>query len=181
MKNLVFLMICIICLYSCKSRQANSTNINHHEFVEVPCIAEKDILDQGKIVIDNYSISYILAYNEIIAHIIPDDIQIKPGSSREIRNKSLFLTVNYDGKIIVNSKEIRSTSFDEIENAEKFSLGPQNTVHDSWFSVVEDKLIVEFGASVEDTDWGYRIKLFINKNGQILSTVTSYDDLPQEM
>lgn len=88
MKNRVILMICMICLYSCKSRQVNSTNVNHHKFVEVSHIADKDILDQGKIAIDNYTISYILAYNEIIAHIIPDNVQIKPGSSREIRNKS---------------------------------------------------------------------------------------------
>lgn len=184
MKKISLLFICVICICSCKCRQLKLASTLNAEDKKTTVSQShpqiKDIIDQGELTIDKYKVSYILARNEIIAHVISDTITIEPGASREIRNKSLFLTVSYEDRVILDNIEIRSTSFKEIEGAEKFSLGPQDDVHDDWFSVVNDVLVVEFGVSVEDTDWGYLINLHIDRNGQISSNVTNFDDLMVE-
>lgn len=157
----------MISICSCKSGQGKS--------------APQDILDQGEVVVGEYQISYVLSYNEIVAHVIPETIKVEPGASREVRNKSLFLTVKYAEEIILNNKEIRTTCFEDIEDAGKFILGgPQVQVDESWFKVVDDLLVVEFGAFVEDTDWGYIITFNVDKNGQVSSTLVNVDDLYTE-
>lgn len=178
MKKLLFL-ICMIGLYSCKCGQGNSQDCNSTPTTETEMLqlASNDVLDKGDIIIGEYQISYILSYNDIVAHVIPETIKVNPGTSREVRNKSLFLTVRYNDEIILDNKEIRSTCFEEIEDADKFIIGPQNLVHENWFKVVNDTLVVEFGAFVQDTDWGYWITLFIDKNGQLSSMVVNNDDI----
>lgn len=177
MKKVIFLIL-IISISSCKLRHGNSQDDNTptHKETEVLQLVPKDILDQGEIKMGKYEISYILSYNDIIACVIPETIWVEPGTSREIRNKSLFLTIKYDNKTVLDNKEIRTNYFEEIKDAHQFILGPQDSAK-NWFKVVDDILIVKFGAYVEDTDWGYQITLRVDKNGQISSTVINADDL----
>lgn len=177
MKKFLFLIL-IFSICSCKCRQEHSQDCNSTLTKETDTLqfAPNNILDQGDITIGKYHIFYVLSYNDIVAHVIPETIKVKPGTSRVVRNKSLFLTVRYNNEIILDNKEIRSTCFEEIEDADKFILGPQNIVYEDWFKIVNDILIVEFGAVVLDTDWGYRITLSIDSNGQISSTVVNNDD-----
>ena len=172
----------MISLYSCKNVQGNSQQSNStliEETKELQLIPQ-DILDQGEVKVGKYHVSYILSYNDIIAHVYPETVELMPGTPREVRNKSLFLTVRYEGKIILNNKEIRTTNFEEIEDAGKFSLATWDRVFDDWFSVVNDRLVVEFTAEVEDTSWGYSITLFIDKDGKISSKVVDNDDFVTE-
>ena len=185
----ILLIICMISFYSCKNVQGNSQQSNSTLIEETSTLIEEtkelqlipqDILDQGEVKVGKYHVSYILSYNDIIAHVYPETVELLPGTPREVRNKSLFLTVRYEGKIILNNKEIRTTNFEEIEDAGKFRLAAWDRVFDDWFSVVNDRLVVEFTAEVEDTSWGYSITLFIDKDGKISSKVVDNDDLVTE-
>lgn len=116
----------------------------------------------------NYYVRHSVVTNDLIASIYPDTT---------IMNNSLFLTVHYKDKLILDNLEIRSTYFKEIENASQFILVTQGFVE---FKEVNDTLVVGTEMCVCDTDWGYDITLKISNSGNISYKTINYDDYPRE-
>ena len=73
------------------------------------------------------------------------------------------MTAYYKNQIIINNLEIKSSSFDGIENPDQF--------------VINDTLVVSIGMSVIDTDWGYALKINISPKGDVSYMAKNYDDL----
>lgn len=180
MKSFNLLILCVISmlLFSCKVR--NNKYIHSVQLEEALSTLSKkensiseDVISKGNITIDCFNVRYRVASNEIIA----DTIFVTDTADNVVAdifaNHSLFLTIKYKGRIISDNYEIRSTTFDWIENSERFVLSPMGSVQ---FEVIDNTLLVKTGMYVTDTDWGYEVRIKISEKGEMSFYAYNADD-----
>ena len=173
MMNKFYIIILLVILggYGCRN---SSTNKPQSQYVQ-PFITEDrdstfyDILVQNDTIIGNFRAKYHLTLNDIIA----DTINISSKEGQMVRNRSIFLTVYYKEQQILDCKEIKSTSFDGIQEPSKFIFSPT-----CWIGLesINDTLVVSSGMFVDDTDWGYFINIKVAPDGEILLVARDADD-----
>lgn len=197
--NTLFLLFVVVCSIACKNQSCTSevnTTPDVAPMIEneviprctsdvnitpdaAPIIENKVIplkIREGRRVINNYEVRYNVCVNDIIASIYKEYDE-QTGivlDSSFIYNHSLFLTAYYKNQIIINNLEIRSSSFDGIENPDQFVFIPTSSLD---FDSINDTLVVSTGMSVIDTDWGYALKINISPKGDVSYMAQNYDDL----
>lgn len=178
MKNVNLLIVCIIatCIIGCRGRYikfVNSsemkTSLDLSKVISRDSLIHKNNISNGEEITGNYHVKYSLCSNEIVA----DTIHVSEKESKVLYNRSLFLTIHYNELMILNNYEIRSTSFGDIENSEKFQLSPMGAID---FKSLGDTLIVSTGMFVIDTDWGYFLTIKVSKNGDVYFYADNADE-----
>ena len=197
--NTLFLLFVVVCSIACKNQSCTSevnTTPDVAPMIEneviprctsdvnitpdaAPIIENKVIplkIREGRRVINNYEVRYNVCVNDIIASIYKEYDE-QTGivlDSSFIYNHTLFLTAYYKNQIIINNLEIKSSSFDGIENPDQFVFIPTSSLD---FDSINDTLVVSTGMSVIDTDWGYALKINISPKGDVSYMAQNYDDL----
>lgn len=110
--------------------------------------------------IGNYKIKYTVCENNRVVSY--DDVPELKGLITS--SHSLFLTVYYKGKIILDDHEIRSTSFKEIPHHEKYILACDGSVA---IDTSNDNLILSTNMYVAYDDFGYDATIQISSDGEL--------------
>lgn len=164
--NSLYVVLIIICFVSCQCRGNRTKSFSSDKVAEVgnnifkDTLLHADRLFVGDEIVGNYKVNYSIGANEIVA----DTLYLSDTEYEIFYNHSLFLTVCYNNRPILSDYEIRSTSFDGIENPEKFQLSPMGGIT---FDSVNDTLHVSTGMFVVDTDWGYFLTIKVSKTGKV--------------
>lgn len=175
--NLLFICFMSTCILSCRGKGNPSSYASPLEdtldvvsnSISKDCPILSDTIFYAEKSIDNYSVKYSLQTNDIIA----DTIYVSDTDFVIFYNRSLFLTIHYNGKLIVDNYEVNSISFSGIENPERFQLAPMGGVN---IESVNDTLRVSTGMFVVDTDWGYFVRIKVSKTGDIFLYADDADD-----
>ena len=201
--NTLFLLFLVVCSIACKNQSctsdANTTpaaapmienkvipsctsdvNTTTDTIPDAAPMIENKItplkIREGRRVINNYEVRYNVCVNDIIASIYKEYDE-QTGivlDSSFIYNHTLFLTAYYKNQIIINNLEIKSSSFDGIENPDQFVFIPTSYLD---FDSINDTLVVSTGMSVVDTDWGYALKINISPKGDVSYMAQNNDDM----
>lgn len=173
------LIICFIstCILSCRGKGTPSSYVcpikgtleGVSNSISKDCLTFSDTISHSEKNIENYSVKYSLRTNDIIA----DTIYVSDTDCEIFYNRSLFLTVHYNNKLIVDDYEVKSISFSGIDNPERFQLAPMGSVD---IKSVNDTLLVSTGMFVVDTDWGYFLTIKISKTGDVFLYADDADD-----
>ena len=114
----------------------------------------------GEQSIGNFKIKYAVCENNLVVSY--DDIPELEGLIA--LSHSLFLTVYYNDKIILDDHEIRSTSFKMIPNSEKYILACDGAVA---IDTANDNLILSTNMYVAYDDFGYDATIQISSDGEV--------------
>lgn len=165
--NFVIIILISICTIGCRVRIGKSSPVYQKAIFEISdSMKQNNHFDPDTIcnkegIFEKYKVNYSVQTNNIIA----DTIYVSDTVYKVFYNHSLFLTVYYNERLILNEYEIKSSSFSGIENPEKFQLSPMGAVE---INSSNDTLFVSTGMFVIDTDWGYFLTIKISKNGDVL-------------
>ena len=201
--NTLFLLFLVVCSIACKNQSCTSdvnttpaaapmienkvipsctsdANTTPDTIPAAAPIIENKItplkIREGRRVINNYEVRYNVCVNDIIASIYKEYDE-QTGivlDSSFFYNHTLFLTAYYKNQIIINNLEIKSSSFDGIENPDQFVFIPASYLD---FDSINDTLVVSTEMSVVDTDWGYALKINISPKGDVSYMAQNNDDL----
>lgn len=189
-RNTLFILFLAIFNIACKNQSFNSVHNENTTPNIVPTVEDtvKDTVEniveyrveypkirEGERIINNYHVKYNIHLNDVIASIYKeyDEQRYVLLDSSFLYNHSLFLTAYYKGQIIINNLEIRSSSFEGVENPNQFVFIPTSALD---FNSINDTLVISTGMSVLDTDWGYDLNINISPTGDVSYKARSYDD-----
>lgn len=108
----------------------------------------------------NFRIKYTVCENNIVISL--DDVPELKGMITN--NYSMFLTVYYKGKSVIEDYEIRSTSFKGIPSPEKFVLARDGSIA---VNSTDDNLILSTNMYVPYDDFGYDATIQISSDGEV--------------
>lgn len=159
-------IVCFSILFLC------GCNFQHRFFeMPLPCEHSKDVFCSPVIhevsTAGNYYIEYARVPNNYIIY--------QESGEYKCADNTIYISVKYNGKTIIQNKDITKFSMGDIPYIEKMIL---MLAADNFFKIYEsdDKLYLETEMSYPDTDWGYHITISISKAGEITYTCIDNDE-----
>jgi len=171
-------------LFSCNRTEQKNTNSSLKDTVTINQCLSVDTIDKKNIahfdaikidtIISNYNISYLIRDND---DIISRQAVTSKGDSilLEYADRSVFISLTYNGQAILSNKEINKQTF--------ASIIPKNEIkqYQLWLFYIKkvevEGVLFNVNICMPDTDICYFIALYIAKSGDFtISKIEQYED-----